>query len=551
MLRPRFAAAFAALAFVAACSDDTAPATTGGPAFEGVSWVVPDSTGKLVVSWKKAADAVDYRVYVSRIQGRELKTAPAVRSDGTSVTITPDELNVRYFVIVRAANVSGVEDTNQFEKSAVASPDTTAPTFPGLKTATPAGNAGVALAWDSANDDLTPDEAIVYDVYAGRAKGDLRKIATTLPGDKSISFEQLGNPGETFQFAVKARDVAGNVSADVPPIASTLGPDATPPAFAGCDTVTPQGSKTAIVTWKPGTDNATVANDLSYEVYLAKTAGGADFNAAPAAKVTGGATSTTLANLDPNTSYFVTCRVRDGAGNLDANTNEKTFKTGSDVGGPLFLGLKDIPPAQFDGVNRTVTLEWAAATDDFTEQKDIVYDVFQSKASKQYDFANPIATSAPGATSIQLKDLPSRSTIYWVVRARDASGNRDTNTVEKTGITITSFSVDVQNVFDRNCAVVGCHVTGPQMGGLNLAPGFSYKALVDAPTAEPTKNPDLTLRVPSGGGAVASQKSWLFAKISGTQDVGLQMPAPVTGNTLTEDDKAIIRAWIEGGALQN
>lgn len=569
MYRFRFAAALAALALVfAACSDDAAPVTTGGPAFEGVSWVVPDNTGKLVVSWKKAPDAVDYRVYVSRIQGRELKTAPAVRSDGTSVTITPDALNVRYFVIVRAANVSGVEDTNQFEKSAVASPDTTPPTFAGLKSVTPTGNAGVALAWDSASDDLTPDEAILYDVYAGRAKGDLRKVATTLPGDKSISFTQLGNPGESFQFAVKARDVAGNVSADVPPILSALGPDATPPTFGGCDTVTAQGSKAAIVTWKPGTDNATGANDLSYEIYLAKAAAGEDYNAAPAAKVGGGATSTTLSNLDPNSDYFVVCRARDAAGNIDPNTNEKTVKTGADVAGPTFAGLKDIPPAQLDGVNRIVTLEWAAATDDLTQQKDIVYDVFQSKASKQYDFNAPIASSAPGATSIQLKDLPSRSTIYWVVRARDASGNRDTNTVEKTGQTITSFSVDVQNIFDRNCAVIGCHVTGPAPAGLNLAPGFSYKALVGANAIEKSFDTNLSKRVPAGGTTDPAKNSYLWAKITGGKKVcppvdpgdptqteqcivGAQMPAPQTGNTLSEDDKAIIRAWMEGGALQN
>ena len=42
----------------------------------------------------------------------------------------------------------------------------------------------------------------------------------------------------------------------------------------------------------------------------------------------------------------------------------------------------------------------------------------------------------PGATSIVLTDLASRSTLNWVVRARDAAGNRDSNLVEKSGLTI-------------------------------------------------------------------------------------------------------------------
>jgi hypothetical protein len=32
---------------------------------------------------------------------------------------------------------------------------------------------------------------------------------------------------------------------------------------------------------------------------------------------------------------------------------------------------------------------------------------------------------------------------------------------------------------------------------------------------------------------------------------GTQMPAPATGNVLTDAQKSIIRAWIEQGALDN
>lgn len=541
MLHPRFASAAAALAFVVlGCSDDAAPVTGTGPAFEGVSYVVPDNTGKLVVAWKTADNAVDYRVYVSKIQGRQLKTAPAVRSNGTSVLLAPEQPGVRYYVTVRAANAAGVEDNNTVEKSAIAAADTVAPTFAGLKAAAPDGNAGVKLTWDPATDDFTPAEALVYDVYAGRSKTGLVKLATTLPGDTTISFPQLGNPGEQFFFAARARDVAGNTSAEVPPLQSALGPDATPPAFEGCDTVTPIGSRSATVTWRPASDNATPLAELSYEIYLSKTAGGHDLAAAPAKTVTA-ATSVTLTDLDAASTYFVLCKARDAAKNLDANKNEKTVQTGSDVTGPTFAGLKN---AQFDKQKRTVTLEWDPATDDQTAASAIVYDVYESKTTGTFDFDSPRASSLPGATSVSITDLASRSTLYWVVRARDLAGNHDTNLIEKTGTTIVSFAVDVQGVFDRNCAVVGCHVSGPAAANLNLAPGFSYKALVDANS---TEKRDVMVRVKSNG---ETKDSWLWLKIT-EPDVGALMPAPQTGNTLTSEDKNIIRDWIEGGALAN
>lgn len=540
MLHPRLAFAGAALALVVVgCGDDAATTSGTGPAFEGVSYVVPDANGNLVVSWKPAGDAVDYRVYVSKTQGRELKTAPSARSKETSVILTPEERGARYYVIVRAANVAGVEDANQVEKSAIASPDTTAPTFAGLRAAEPAGDAGVKLTWDAAKDDLTPPEAIVYDIYAGRSKTTLAKVATTLPGDTTISFTKLGNPNEQLFFTARARDIAGNASPEIAPLTAALGPDATTPVFDGCGTVTPQGSHAATVTWKTATDDATPASQLTYEVYVSKTPGGQDLNAAPAAKVTGDTTAA-LSNLDAASTYYVLCKVRDSAKNLDANKNEKPLLTGSDVTPPRFDGISGFT---FSKENRTVTLEWKAGTDDVTAPSAIVYDVYESLASGGFDFDKPKTSSAPGASSIALTGLASRSTLYWVVRARDEAGNHDSNSVEKTGTTIVSFSVDVQTVFSHDCAVVGCHVAGTAPLGLNLTPGLAYANLVNVPGR---MKPSM-LRVPTNR---ETKDSFLWAKIT-APDVGLLMPAPQTGNTLSSDDKSVIRDWIEGGALDN
>lgn len=532
------------MAIVACSSDSTTTHAGGGPAFEGVSWVVPDEHGNLVVGWKETPGATDYRVYISRIQGRELKTAPAVRTNTTSVVVTPDVLKDRYYVIVRAANVAGAEDTNTVEKSAIASPDTTPPQFGGATGATPSGNAGATVTWNPAQDDFTPPEAIVYDIFAGPTRTDLAHVAVSGPGDTSIALNQLGDPTQQFFFKVSARDIANNVSPDPTPpviVSTQLGQDATPPTFAGCDTVVADDAKSATVTWKAATDNHSAQSALTYEVFVASKAGGEDFTAAPVVKVTN-ELSTQLTALTPGTQYFVVCKALDEAANIDPNTAEKAFTTPSDVTPPTFAGINNFT---FDATNRVVSLQWAAATDDQTPAGQIIYDVYESKVSGTYDFtAPPRASSQPGALSVVVSNLASRSTLNWVVHARDLAGNHDINTSEKSGTTLTSFSLDVEDVFNRNCAVVGCHVSGTQTGGMNLAPDFAYNNIVNVSSNEARPMP----RITPGD----TSQSWLFHKINDQPPaVGLPMPAAETGNALSAIDKDIITSWILSNAPNN
>ncbi|MBX3226200.1 MAG: fibronectin type III domain-containing protein [Labilithrix sp.] len=544
MLRPRFAFALTALALAIGCGGDDDPAVrSNNLAFEGVAWVVPDEAGKLVVAWKPAPDAQDYRVYITRLPGRELKTIP-IKTDGTAVTITPEKQGERYYVIVRAADASGLEDRNTIVKSAIASPDTAPPSFNGLKTAEPSGNAGARLTWEPATDDFTPPEAIVYDVYAGRPRTTLTRIARTGPGDTTITLNELGVPREPFVFEVRARDIANNESAGGAVVNSALGQDATLPTFAGCDAATALGATSVEVTWSPATDNHSPASELTYEVFTSTSAGQFDFTADPAAKVSA-ATAVTLTGLQPGVTYSFVCRARDAAGNAEENTVERSATTASDVTKPTFAGIKGF---DFDPVMRKVKLSWDPATDDQTPPGNIVYDVFEARTAGGYDFdAPPRATSAPGAPYVELSDLASRATLNWVVRARDATNNRDDNLVERSGTTDTSYSIDVQGVFNKNCAVVGCHVSGPTAGGLNLAPAFSYDQLVDARSILGNIDGRNIPRVTKSN----LQESWLSIKINPNPPRGLVMPAPQTGNALTAIEKDIITSWIMQDAPRN
>jgi hypothetical protein len=112
---------------------------------------------------------------------------------------------------------------------------------------------------------------------------------------------------------------------------------------------------------------------------------------------------------------------------------------------------RDRRPPRFDGLNSAVTcvpgpigggrttsyhLSWDAATDNVTRSRRIVYDVYQATKAGGEDFSKPTYTAPAGAESFDTPPLPTDETFYFVVRARDRAGNRDSNTVEREGVNL-------------------------------------------------------------------------------------------------------------------
>jgi hypothetical protein len=104
---------------------------------------------------------------------------------------------------------------------------------------------------------------------------------------------------------------------------------------------------------------------------------------------------------------------------------------------PTFAGLKSattcIPGPIGGGRTSRYHLRWNPATDNVTPSSKIVYDVYQARKSGGENFSTPTYTTAPGATSFDTPPLPADKTFYFVVRARDRAGNRDSNRVERRG----------------------------------------------------------------------------------------------------------------------
>jgi hypothetical protein len=101
------------------------------------------------------------------------------------------------------------------------------------------------------------------------------------------------------------------------------------------------------------------------------------------------------------------------------------------------------------------------------------------------------------------------------------------------------FAKQIQPIFDRNCALSGCHAADTASGGMILDAGMSYANIVNVTSSEVA--PDK--RVAPGDSA----HSYLYEKISHAQPrSGGQMP--LGSNPLPGDQMALIKAWIDQGA---
>lgn len=119
-----------------------------------------------------------------------------------------------------------------------------------------------------------------------------------------------------------------------------------------------------------------------------------------------------------------------------------------------------------------------------------------------------------------------------------------TNGTNASTVRTVSYAQDVQPILTMACA--GCHSPGGaadlQLIPMYLREGESYAAIVNQPSVQLD---DVVLVVPGD-----SASSLLYVKVSSDDPpIGMRMPryAPV----LTEDEIALIREWIDQGALDN
>jgi hypothetical protein len=419
-----------------------------------------------------------------------------------------------------------------------------APTFAGVVAVAPASTSSVFVTWAPGKDAVSAVEQLRYRVYVGATPDTVdygNAVATSDPGARYVVVPNL-RADATYAIGVRAVNTGGQEDTNHVTLPGAPGIDVAAPTFKGVRAATRESDGSLTLTWDAATDDHTPVAALLYQVFQSDRPDRFDFTKPTLVSGPGDTSGKLTGPFQTDHPYYFAVRARDAANNVDPNTLTIVhgFVT-DDAKPPSFGGLTG---ATVDPQARTAALTWDPATDDKTPAGEIVYEIFEATSPGAYDYKSPPAhVSAPGATGATLTSLAGDAKLSWVVRARDLGNNEDVNATEQGGTTDVSFAANIQGIFTYNCAVVGCHVPGNPPAGLVLAAGFAFAQTVNVAAAE---SPSLMRITPS-----APDTSYLYQKVLGTASRGTQMPAPATGNVLTDLDKDRIRRWIANGAMQN
>jgi len=242
------------------------------------------------------------------------------------------------------------------------------------------------------------------------------------------------------------------------------------------------------------------------------------------------------APLNPSTDYTITLTnsiLSRGGKPLDLSglTNPVTFTT---------TGVSDSTPPTFAGATSAVIqssgvqVTWEAASDNVSPASDISYLVYRSSTSGNQNFTAPYAATPPDRLSFM--DKGAIGSWWYVVRARDSSGNIETNTTEAWTGTVpapVSYVAELAPILDLSCAIGGCHTGSTPAGNLDLTSftplDNAHNGIVDMVVVG---NPDF---------------SELIWRLEGT--IPPQMP--LVGGPLSVAEIKLFRNWIAQGALDN
>ncbi|MEU3608584.1 discoidin domain-containing protein [Streptomyces sp. NPDC035033] len=235
-------------------------------------------------------------------------------ASGRSATVSFGATTTRYVrVLVTANTVQNAAQISELEVYGPAGGDTRAPTAPADLAYTEPASGQIRFTWSAATDDTG---VTAYDVYADGA------LLTTVAGDVT-TYTDTRPANRTVTYKVRARDAAGNQSADSNAVTRTgdTGDTQAPTAPANLAYTEP-GSDRIRLAWTASTDDTGVTG---YEIHANGT-----LRATVAGDVT---TYTDTQPASATVTYRV--RARDAAGNRSGDSNGVTRVgsggTGSDL----------------------------------------------------------------------------------------------------------------------------------------------------------------------------------------------------------------------------
>jgi hypothetical protein len=245
----------------------------------------------------------------------------------------------------------------------------------------------------------------------------LKGTAATAPYDFSWALTAAMNGAHPWR--AKAYDAADN-STISPVVNLTVAIPTLPAAPTGVVAVA--GVEANTISW-----NA-VAGATSYKLYWSKTSGVTPSNG----NLINGVTSPYVhSSLTTGVAYYYVVAAVNSVGTGPASAQvSATPLSAPDTQPPSFAGLASATATS----SSQVTLSWAAASDTVTPAGGIVYLVYQSNSSMM-SYSTTSLTTAAGAISTVVSGLSAATTYYFAVRAKDAAGNIETNTVVRNATT--------------------------------------------------------------------------------------------------------------------
>jgi hypothetical protein len=383
--------------------------------------------------------------------------------------------------------------------------------------------------------------------------------------------------------------------------------DGVGPTFAGLASVTSTTTTTARLTWLAASDPKTTPDRISYRIYVSDKTGTETYGSPQYTSLPGKLTFD-VTGLDPGGTYFFVVRAVNAAGIEDKNVVEKSVTTSNDETPPQFAGLLYVDfIAPVTGTVGQAKLNWSPASDDKTGASEIVYEVYESLTPGGENFAGAPKTTVTGASDATIDGADYAISHYYVVLARDKSGNKNPNKVERKLQKVPNLTDHIMPIFagipgvsnSAKCAREGgCHLGPSAPSGLAMdTPDNAYAGLVRVNAAsryvpwtlaEITGGTPTTIAVEAGvlpmGNvsftATAAQLGSSFAPYNETQVIRVipgfplasfmywkitnthkrtksndpgnaEMPNPASsGATLTSEERERIRLWIAGGALK-
>jgi hypothetical protein len=307
-----------------------------------------------------------------------------------SVTLNGLTANTLYNVRVRSKDSSGTEffGTN-FSFTTPTNTSSNAPQITAVNAAPSLNSASITWLTDK-----PADQQVEYGTTT--AYGQSSALGTTLSTSHSVTLSGLSS-GTTYQYRVKSRDSAGNLTTSG---GSTFTTNAgTPPVISAVNAVATSSSAT--ITW-------TTDKGATQQVDYGPTASYGQ-SSTPGTTLTT-SHSVVISGLNPSTTYNYRVRSSDAVsgGNLAVSGNF-IFTTQADTTPPLISAISSLPSST------TATITW---TTNKTADSQVEYGT-----TTAYGQTTTLDTQLVMAHSAVLSGLTASTTYNFRVKSRDGSGN--------------------------------------------------------------------------------------------------------------------------------